>query len=59
MSSLKPEYESMEPSYFIDAIRTVFIRGGDFQSIYHQVLALAGIALFMGGWAVLSYRKNS
>ena len=45
--------------YFIDAIRTVFIRGGDFQSIYHQVLALAGIALFMGGWAVLSYRKNS
>ena len=45
--------------YFIDAIRTVFIRGGDFQSIYHQVLALAGIALFMGGWAVQSYRKNS
>ena len=45
--------------YFIDAIRTVFIRGGDFHSIYHQVLALAYIAISMGGWAILSYRKNS
>ena len=45
--------------YFIDAIRTVFIRGGDFYSIYQQVLALSAIALFMGGWAILSYRKNS
>jgi len=45
--------------YFVDAIRTVFIRGGDLHSIWHQVLALACIALFMGGWAVQSYRKNS
>ena len=45
--------------YFIDAIRTVFIRGGGFAAIAHQVLALAAIGLAMSGWAVASYRKNS
>ena len=45
--------------YFIDAIRTVFVRGGDWRSIDHQVLALMGIALVMACWAVVSYKKNS
>lgn len=45
-------------SYFIEAMRTVFIRGGDFGSIIHQVLALSGIGLVMGTWAVMSYKKN-
>ena len=45
--------------YFADAIRTVFVRGGTFQAISHQVLALAIIASFMGVWAVQSYKKNS
>ena len=45
--------------YFIDAIRTVFIRGGGFHEIAHQVAALAGIAATMGCWAVISYKKNS
>ena len=45
--------------YFIDAIRTVFVRGGNFQSIGHQVAALAVIASIMGVWAVQSYKKNS
>ena len=45
--------------YFIDAIRTVFIRGGGFHETAHQVLALAGIGTLMGCWAVLSYKKNS
>ena len=44
--------------YFIDAIRTVFVRGGTFASIAHQVYALAAIAFVTGCWAVLSYRKN-
>ena len=44
--------------YFIDAIRTVFVRGGDFYSIAHQVFALAAISSLMGVWAVMSYRKN-
>ena len=45
--------------YFIDAIRTVFIRGGSFSDIAHQVWALLAIGLFMAGWAVQSYKKNS
>ena len=45
--------------YFIEAIRTVFIRGGSLHSIWHQILALTGIALFMSTWAVQSYKKNS
>ena len=45
--------------YFIDAIRTVFVRGGTFPAIAHQVLALLAIGLFMATWAVQSYKKNS
>ena len=45
--------------YFIDAVRTVFVRGGGFSSIAHQVLALAGFAAAMGTWAVVSYKKNA
>lgn len=45
--------------YFIEAIRTVFVRGGDFQSIAHQVFALLGISSVMGIWAVVSYKKNN
>ena len=44
--------------YFIDAIRTVFVRG-NFASVAHQVLALVIIALIMNTWAVISYRKHS
>lgn len=45
--------------YFIEGIRTVFVRGGGLQSIAHQVLALLGISAVMATWAVLSYKKNS
>ena len=44
--------------YFVEAVRTVFIRGGGIQSIWPQILALAAIALFMSVWAVKSYKKN-
>ena len=44
--------------YFIDAIRTVFVRGGDFQSIASQVATLAAFALVVNTWAVWSYKKN-
>lgn len=44
--------------YFIDGVRTVFIRGGGFSSIAHQLLALAIIATIMATWAVASYKKN-
>ncbi len=46
-------------SYFIEAVRTVFIRGGGLSSIWHQVLALLGIGSLMATWAVISYKKNS
>ena len=45
--------------YFIDAVRTVFVRGGDFSCVAHQVLALSVIAVLMNMWAVYSYRKNT
>jgi len=45
--------------YFIDAIRTVFVRGGGFDAIAHQVLALVGIGSIMAVWAVVSYKKNN
>ena len=45
--------------YFIEAIRTVFIRAGSLQHIWHQVLALLAIGIFMACWAVQSYKKNS
>ena len=45
--------------YFIDAIRTVFVRGGGLMAISHQLYALLAIAVFMSGWAVVSYKKNS
>ena len=45
--------------YFIDAIRTVFIRGGGFHEVAHQLFALLAISLFMAAWAVQSYKKNS
>ncbi len=45
--------------YFIDAIRTVFVRGGNFACVAHQVLALAVSATVMSAWAVWSYRKSS
>lgn len=44
--------------YFIDAIRTVFVRGGSFSTIAHQVFALAAISSVMSVWAVVSYKKN-
>ncbi len=46
-------------SYFVDAIRTVFVRGGGLSSIWHQVLTLLGIGSVMAVWAVVSYKKNS
>ena len=44
--------------YFIDAIRTVFVRGGGIESIARQVAALTVIALGTGTLAILTYRKN-
>lgn len=44
--------------YFIDAMRTLYVRGGTFQSVWLQMTALAAFALVIDSWAVVSYKKN-
>lgn len=45
--------------YFIDAIRTVFVRGGDFHCIAHQVAALGIFAIVINARAKQSYKKHN
>lgn len=45
--------------YFIDAVRTVFVRGGNFADIGFQISILALFATIMSIWAIHSYKKNS
>jgi len=45
--------------YFINGMRTVFIRGGGIPSVVSELSSLALFALVMNIWAVRSYRKNS
>jgi ABC-2 type transport system permease protein len=45
--------------YFIDAVRTVFIRGGGLHETGHQLCALSAIGSLMACWAVVSYKKNN
>ena len=45
--------------YFIDGIRTVFVRGGDLQSISTNLIALIISATVMSAWAMSSYKKRA
>ena len=45
-------------SYFIDGVRTVFVRGGSLPDVARQLVALFGLSAVMAVWAVVSYRKN-
>lgn len=44
--------------YFIECLRTVFLKGSPLHALLPQTLALAGFALFFNIWAVLSYKKR-
>ena len=44
--------------FFVDAIRTVFVRGGGLNNVAHQIVALLAIGMIMGAWAVRSYKKR-
>ena len=44
--------------YFVEAIRTVFVRGGGLNNVAHQIVALLAIGIIMGAWAVRSYKKR-
>lgn len=46
-------------SYFIEAMRSVYLKGSGFRDLQPQFLALCACALVMNGWAVLSYRKTT
>lgn len=45
--------------YFIDAMRTVFVRGSGIAGIAVQLIALMIFTVVMNIWAVWSYKKNS
>lgn len=44
--------------YYVDALRTVFIRGGGFASIAKEVGVLSCFAVGAAYWAIRSYKKN-
>lgn len=45
--------------YYVDAVRTVFVRGGSFSAVWQQIAVLALFAVVMDAWAVKDYRKNA
>lgn len=45
--------------YFIEVMRTIYLRGGGFTDLLPQLGALLGFALFFNLWAVKSYRKSN
>lgn len=45
--------------HYIDAMRTVFVRGGTWSAIWPQVAVLTVFALVMDTWAVMNYKKNA
>lgn len=44
--------------YFVEVMRTVYLRGGGFLDLLPQLAALSGFALVFNLWAVRSYRKS-
>lgn len=44
-------------AYFIDGMRTVFIRGGGIAGIAHDLIILSVFAVVIDVWAVVSYQK--
>jgi ABC-2 type transport system permease protein len=45
--------------YYIQAMRSIYIKGSDFSEIAMHVIALLCFAIALNIWAVLSYRKTS
>ena len=44
--------------YFIQVMRQVYLKGSTITELGTQAFALIGFAIFLNGWAVLSYRKR-
>lgn len=45
-------------SYFIEAMRLVYLKGSSLGDISGYLLKLAGFGLFFNAWAVISYKKR-
>jgi ABC-2 type transport system permease protein len=45
--------------YYIQAMRSIYMKGSDFSEITIHVIALSCFAIALNIWAVLSYRKTS
>ena len=45
--------------YFIQVLRMIYLKGATFMDMQHLFYPLCGLALFLNGWAVLSYRKKT
>ncbi len=46
-------------SYFIDVMRMVVLKGSKLNDIKMHLLIMAGFAVVLNGWAILSYRKRT
>jgi ABC-2 type transport system permease protein len=44
--------------YFIQVMRAIYLKGSGIAELLPQLGALLGFAVFLNGWAVLSYRKS-
>lgn len=45
--------------YFVEVMRTIYLRGGGIVELLSQLGALTAFAVFFNLWAVRSYRKNN
>ena len=45
--------------YFIEAMRTLYLKGSSFQDLMSNFCALSIYAIIMWGWAIRSYKKNN
>jgi ABC-2 type transport system permease protein len=46
-------------SYFIEVMRMVILKGSNLADIKSQLLIMGGFAVFLNGWAIISYRKRA
>ena len=45
-------------TYFIQVMRSVYLKGSEVINLIPQLLKLIGFALFFNSWAILSYKKS-
>ena len=46
------------PRYFVQMMRLIYLKGGNFSDLLTEFVALSGFVVFFGMWAVVSYRKR-